>query len=294
MNTELQTKRAFTLIELVVAVAILALIASFAGVVFSVSIGSHRTALANAEIMQKLRAITDQLNRDFKGIRQDAPMAIQFRRVDGTRRDSIVFFANGDFQSVRQYEYERSDKTRAFRTVSGNVASIYYGQANNDPNILTRKQKILTSDTSLIGLQTLVDPNEFLKESLGVWRVGLDDNSFVHWLASPHVDLSLEEHLPLYMTEGVGNFTIQFAEWNQATPTFIWFPDNLGFNPPWDTDGNGMFGFFYNVPGGVVLDDWHDESANWPEALRFTFTLYDSRGIITEGRTFTHIVYLGD
>ena len=27
-------------------------------------------------------------------------------------------------------------------------------------------------------------------------------------------------------------------------------------------------------------------------ALKFTFTLFDSMGIIKEGRTFTHIVYL--
>jgi len=27
-------------------------------------------------------------------------------------------------------------------------------------------------------------------------------------------------------------------------------------------------------------------------ALKFTFTLYDSRGLIPKGRTFTHIVYL--
>ena len=27
-------------------------------------------------------------------------------------------------------------------------------------------------------------------------------------------------------------------------------------------------------------------------ALKFTFTLYDSRGLIKKGRTFTHIVYL--
>jgi hypothetical protein len=29
-------------------------------------------------------------------------------------------------------------------------------------------------------------------------------------------------------------------------------------------------------------------------ALKFTFTLYDSRGVLKEGRTFTHIVYLDD
>ena len=30
----------------------------------------------------------------------------------------------------------------------------------------------------------------------------------------------------------------------------------------------------------------------WPKAIKFTFTLYDSKGIIKGGRTFTHIVYL--
>jgi hypothetical protein len=29
-------------------------------------------------------------------------------------------------------------------------------------------------------------------------------------------------------------------------------------------------------------------------ALKFTFTLYDSKGVIKNGKTFTHIVYLGD
>ena len=295
MNNKLQTNKAFTLIELVVAIAILVLVTSFAGAVFRVSIGSHRTGLANAEIMQKLRAITDQFNRDFKGIRRDAPMAIQFRRDGDTRRDSIVFFANGDFQSIRQYWYSGSSGP-ALRTVVGNVASIYYGQASDepgsDPNILARKQKILTSDSSLIDTPALGDPNEFLIDSLAVWRVGLDDANFVDWVvASPLVDPHFEEYLPLYMTDGVANFMIQVAEWDQADGTFIWLPVNEDF------DDNDIFGFFYNVPGSLVIDDWSDWSdwsASWPRAIRFTFTLYDSRGIIENGRTFTHIVYLGD
>ena len=299
MNNKLQTNKAFTLIELVVAIAILVLVTSFAGAVFRISIGSHRTGLANAEIMQRLRAITDQFNRDFKGIRRDAPMAIQFRRDGDTRRDSIVFFANGDFQSIRQYWYSGSSGP-ALRTVVGNVASIYYGQASDepgsDPNILARKQKILTSDTSLTDSPLLSDPNEFLKESLAVWRVGLDAN-FANWVANPRVDFYsyLEEDLPLYMTDGVANFMIQVAEWDGET--FIWFPDNSHFT-------DDIFGFFYNAPITNVPVSWSDESASWPKAVKFTFTLYDSRGIIREcdpetgvmrqGRTFTHIVYLGD
>ncbi|MBA7661929.1 hypothetical protein ES703_69949 [subsurface metagenome] len=50
-------KRAFTLIELVVAVAILAMVLGFASVIFRVSIEAYRTAGANTEIMQKLRAV---------------------------------------------------------------------------------------------------------------------------------------------------------------------------------------------------------------------------------------------
>jgi prepilin-type N-terminal cleavage/methylation domain-containing protein len=295
MNTELRTNKAFTLIELVVAIAILALVSSFAGVIFNVSIGSHRTAAANAEIMQKLRAITDQLNADLRGIRKDAPMAIQFWLVGDTRRDSIAFFANGDFQSVRQYP-----TAAGFRTVSGNVASIYYGRRSgpSDPNVLARKQKILTSDTSLTGSPLLSDPCEFLVDSLAVWKLGLNDANFVDWVVdSPRVDLYLylEEDLPLYVMEGVGNFMIQMAVWNPESKVFLWFPDNDFFDLGiLDINGDGIFGFFYNIPGGLITDDWSDESANWPKALKFTFTLYDSKGIIENGRTFTHIVYTGD
>jgi len=287
-------KKAFTLIELVVAIAILAMMSAFAGVVFTVSIDSHRAGLANAEIMRKLRAVTDQLNSDFAGIRKDAPMAIQFSRsvVDGTtRRDSIAFFANGDFQSVRQYS-----TGTGLRTVAGNVASIYYGQASGpDPNILARKQKILTSDSSLIDTPALGDPCEFLIGSLAEWRVDINDVSFGAWVVdAPPVDPHLEADLPLYVMEGVADFMIQLPVWvtdmlDPDSETFIWIPDNL--DSIWDDVDS--FGYFYNVPGGVVPVDWYNESANWPNALKFTFTLYDSRGIIREGRTFTHIVYLG-
>ena len=100
-------KKAFTLIELVVAVAILAMVLSFAGVIFKVSIGAYRTATANTEIMQKLRAITDQLNADFKGIRKDAPLLIWFRQdpdEPNQRYDQSMFFADGDFQSTQLYD----------------------------------------------------------------------------------------------------------------------------------------------------------------------------------------------
>ena len=100
-------KKGFTLIEVVVAVGLLAMVIGFSSVIFKVSIETRRTAGANAEITQKLRAITDQLNRDFAGLRPDAPLMIWFEQdtslTDPNRYDQIMFFADGDFQSTQLY-----------------------------------------------------------------------------------------------------------------------------------------------------------------------------------------------
>ena len=72
----------FTLVELVVAIGIMAVVILFAGNMFKTSINSYRIATAQAEIMQKFRAITQQLDNDFRGLRKDAPMFIHFEMND--------------------------------------------------------------------------------------------------------------------------------------------------------------------------------------------------------------------
>ena len=68
------------------------------------------------------------------------------------------------------------------------------------------------------------------------------------------------------------------------------------------------FGVYFNVPNSFnfSLDsvywyppddpvfDGKDYKIVFPEAIKFTFTLYDSKGIIKNGKKFTHIVYIGD
>ena len=112
-NYKLRTHNGFTLVELLVAIGILAVVISFAGVIFNVSMDAHRTAMANSEIMQKLRAIINQLNTDFRGLsKQSEIFAVWVARplpanadyrdndLDGYERfDRIMFFTNGDFQS---------------------------------------------------------------------------------------------------------------------------------------------------------------------------------------------------
>jgi hypothetical protein len=82
------------------------------------------------------------------------------------------------------------------------------------------------------------------------------------------------------------------------------FPSKPPVTPkPGYTDFD-VFGVFFNIPNGTQRNYWgiaslmrynptnKFPSGFYPKALKFTFTLYDSKGVIKNGRTFTHIVYL--
>ena len=279
-------KKAFTLIELVVAIALLAMVFFFAGTIFKVSINAYRTAGANAEIIQKLRAITDQLNADFKGalwnprggIRFDFDKSyvdnkLNYTAADETknvRSDSIIFFANGDFQSTKQYDYKGKEKT-----VVGNVACIFYalaGTSTSDPKekILVRRQTILTADTTLTENYDL----DYLGEYCNMQSLAdliadplFDANDLME---RPSINPTNEDDLVMYMAKGVDDFTIQYVGVDTSSKEFNeWRPDD-----------------------GELGETWLDDFV--PKAFKFTFTLYDSKGVVKNGRTFTHIVYLGD
>ncbi|HUT30435.1 MAG TPA: prepilin-type N-terminal cleavage/methylation domain-containing protein [Sedimentisphaerales bacterium] len=346
-------KRAFTLLELVVAVAVLALISSFAGAIFSVSVDSHRAAMANAEIMQKLRAITDQLNADFAGLRKDGEIFVIWSAVWGDpnmndpnrfiRFDRIMFFANGDFQTYRDGK------------IRGDVARICYMLANigqwgnqtrpyairRERRVLSRSQHILTSNADL---DPWLDPNQRGEEGLDNWRnayeydrITMQQWKNMLWETDKKIALSVimdvdvddaglgggatvEPLNPAYthmlLCEGMGEFKVQ--GWYEREQR--WVPELADG----DFDGipeGGVPGVLYPHPlyGAVQLggEFWYDPDPESVEgqakrrylesllneehfneipglgrALKFTFTLYDSRGIIREGRTFTHIVYL--
>ena len=268
-----RTRKAFTLLELAVAVALLAMMISFASLIFDMSIDTYRTAMASAEIMQKLQAITGQLNADFKGLRVSPPGMAKISFDTGisdiggesveVRSDSIVFFANGDFQSTSQYD----DKT-----VAGNLAMIYYGLANvstTDPRerVLVRRQTILTSDTVLTEVFDLYGQTEYYRSSLSeLIADGFDvNNMMVTW----PLNLAEPNDLVTYMAKGVDDFTIQYVGEDESDKDFN----------EWRPEDSEVIG-------------WPEQL--YPSALKFSFTLYDSKGVLEEGKTFTHIVYLGD
>jgi prepilin-type N-terminal cleavage/methylation domain-containing protein len=358
MKYKLRKNNAFTLIELMVALGILAIVILFSSEIFKVSIDSQRVALANAEIMQKFRAITNQLNSDFGGLDKDGEILVAWKAtpvqdktytdndLDGYERfDEIMFFANGDFQSYNTYP-----------VIRGNMARICYTIAKQDntrpevikkpKRILTRTQHILTDDQSL---PDNFDPNsyntqkwlkwnniyQYDKISMWKWKLipinnKIDTLSFIldvniklvnkdgqiiyqsqtdKNLRGVSIDTSDPNSMHMLLCDGVGEFKIQ--GWDNIKKTWV---------PEVDPDGDGKLGdsnFFLNDPdpnnSPSVLYSWPINGVNinnidvtslkinrenfnsipgLGRALKFTFTLFDSRGIIREGRTFTHIVYL--
>ena len=125
------------------------------------------------------------------------------------------------------------------------------------------------------------------------------------------------DSIHMLLAEGVGDFSIQG-----------WYDDSLSINPNprWvpqidpDKDGfvtdtnfvfdgtnidySNLIGLWYRHPGGFVSmggglnhPSPFNESAfnNIPglgRAFKFTFTIYDSKGVFPEGKVFSHIVYL--
>jgi hypothetical protein len=346
--------------EMVVALGVLALVMSFAGVIFQVSTDSHRLALANAEIMQKLRAITDQLDADFRGLRKDGEILVFWRaerkaNYTGTNRnaeeafdrfDRIMFFADGDFQTYR-----------ADPAVRGNMARISYALASGpstdpaEPNrpqaqkperrILARTEHILVAPSGAVDPCDPLGTGEFTDDQWRDWMSSTecDSISMRGWELIPlakkvdilsaigdvEVQLSAQnastknvtvggvtldpakpESLHAFMCRGVGQFEVQ--GWNDAEHR--WIPE---VNPNGDASLKDDSDFILEgeelhpqqIPGLwypraaifgerqiTTLGDDFNQIPGLGRALKFTFTLYDSRGLVKGGRTFTHIVYL--
>jgi len=264
-------KKGFTITELMVAVGLLAAVLSASMVVFTYSIEAQRTAMATAEIMRTLRSITDQLNYDFSGIAESnqAPMITMFEGSD-PNADSIVFFATGDFQDANG-------------TIRGNVARVYYGQAEYpDPlssnadvrktKILTRKQVILAPDQTGSGTEYESDS---LVEQLIKYRN--KDTSVSDWYQRPDVNSSDTSTIPMYLAKGVDNFTIMYCH---------------DYNDIECIDANGAINWQRTSGETKFFGLYGNKFVSYPKSIKFTFTLYDSKGILKGGRRFEHIVYI--
>jgi len=306
MNNEQRTIRGFTLIELLVAVAILAIVMSFAGVIFKVCVESHRTAIANTEIMQKLRAITDQLDSDFKGIQKNGFLVL-FAQVQTNRReyrdsavqnfraDRLYYFSAGDFQSWVN------------PAIRSNISRVYFG--HDGYSLDTTLNKLVSAWTLARDIVLLtpgysgVDYNDISYAECKVDLLRFEDPCDV--LIRPVVvDMSAPDSLRSLMCQNAGEIVIQWSDGTTYPPpdnSLVWFGLSLT-----RTNGDAANGVLPipvyasietkdpAVPPMYYIAFWEPNVPQqlWPKAMKFTFTLYDSKGVIKNGRTFTHIVYL--
>jgi len=374
-------RRAFTLIELMVAVGMLAMIIAFTSVIFRFAIDAHRVSVANAEIMQKARAITEQLNSDFRGLRKDAPLLIWFKQddpidleqgEDPNRYDQIMFFASGDFSSYQLYNQSDGEPLEADEDIDnkaaiirGNLARIQYAHATNSngddiedikrsDRLLSRRTHILYSNPETgLKLEPWPDFNNVDKKIsdyyvedyyehdtmlMADWKNPKSNNySTVEEIyekeiipkvfvgGHPRIDKADAGTLHLLLCEEVSSFAVQWAYWDENEDDDLelcWFPND---NPNGGSSNNDShfdidnieneFGIYLNVSDVNDIDitekDWYDISqfkkewdsfpladnymiSDFPSALKFTFQIYDSKNVIEGGKTFTHIIYLGD
>jgi len=325
--SDMKMKKAFTLIELMVAVALLAMVLSFSGVIFKLSINSHRTSNANTDIMQKLRAVTDQLNADFRKLPPDAYLILHCEEQnrneydDSTdavdfRADRMYYFCTGDFQSW----YDES--------VKASIARVYFGHDGISLFDLIKKKPVsrwnLARDIVLLGIPSPVPPLLPLPDCNSI--------SYAACVANPPMILTDADRLlssPLtglppvinirndandvrrLMCENVGEVKIEWSDGTRYPITnpdpdlrnkLVWFGLSVtkrggDITTSLPADPNPM----YNVIEVAIPTSssfyraiWMPSTSKqyWPKALKFTFTLYDSKGILEKGRTFTHIVYL--
>ncbi len=374
-------RKAFTIVELLVAMGLFGMLLAASGVIFATAVNAHRTAEATTEISQKLAAITDQLNADFRGLRKEGeifvvwvarPVDIDGKVVDydspdiaGFQRfDRIMFFADGDFQSYRQL-FVRTPSGPRSTVLTGNLARICYMLARDGSDaeaeqqkpparILSRTQHIFTSEIIVDPCDVTLpfpdivsfDPCDFALDNfifeydntttLQGWKnIDLGDKADmlsiitgVKVLTSviddggPQVSPSEPDTIHMLLCQGVGQFSVQgWYELQQRwVPELIWDEDGQILESDFFVDvvptrihETKLQGVLYSPPFGFVDMRFNDEGGSIPpfldpfmneanfnfipglgRAFKFTFTLYDSKGVFPEGKTFTHIVYLDD
>ena len=349
-------KKAFTIVELLVAVGLLTGLLAASGIIFKSAINTQRAANATAEITRKLRTITDQLTADFEHLLKDGEIFLVWVAKDDNelgryvRFDRMVFFTTGNFYTYHQ----------RFGDIRGNKARICYMLANNndgyrapvqsrDERVLARTQHVYTpSDpaarpdfpdiSNTPDSFTAEDDNNSEYDTIEYtqWRdINYSDPCTKADMLTAITDITIgttnrggatvdtedPNSIHMLLAEGVGEFTIQ--GWYEAQQRWVPQVDPDGDGDLDDTDfilansDNPSAGLDpCNVPGiwypyqihvrgpdpsdpslpqysvGDLNESHFNDIPGLGRALKFTFTLYDSRGIFPEGKTFTHIVYL--
>jgi hypothetical protein len=228
--------------------------------------------------------VTEQLNLNLAGLRKDGYLLLYSNTIGSNHQDAIYFFSDGDFQS--------NDDPN----LRSNIARIYFGGAkvgtnNNDPNILLLDMLLLTP-----GNLNSPGPNDDFENisfaqcqtKISQLEDGKDPNDILDYTVSrPTFDANYPDNL---LAQRVSDLLIEWTydsnEWDSTVtgPRKIeWYGQKIP-----RARGNT-----FEFTAGYRATWTPYNQANWPDALRFEFTIRDSKNIIKGGRRFEHIVYIG-
>jgi prepilin-type N-terminal cleavage/methylation domain-containing protein len=209
-------KKAFTITELLVAIALLGALLASSSVVFQKAVQSERIARATAEITRKLHVITDQINRDFRGLHKDGEIMLLWvpnpvdddgdETIDRYERlDRVVFYTNGDFATYHAQPIpDPSDPTTiiGYKHITGKEARVCYTFGKNSTGIkpkdqhptervLLRTQHIYTSDSDLFRWPILplsASSTDELDFRDNYFTYEYDNRTMAEWMSIPYND----------------------------------------------------------------------------------------------------------
>ena len=332
-----QKNKAFTIVELIVAVALLVMLVGLSSVVFSTTVKAHRKAVATIEITRKLNALTTQLDADFRGLRKDGEIflvwvaqpaideaGVEIVPLEYQKFDRIVFFADGDFQSMRQHDYGSDtngdgdlDVVDGSKTIVGNLARISYmlaRETNTTPaaritdwksRILARTQHIVTADAALP-----VFPNLDLSDLPSTpWDPAVfDDDNFFSY---EHQTMSMEDWTYMstfYYTDP----TLSAPEWLIKDDILKILTDIAVDSPDYPSDGsntgppvelsnpNTYHNLFCEGIRDFGIQIWLDDEQRWYPEIDpnrdgdYTDTDYPKSGNIIHPTDVDGILYTGN
>ncbi len=129
---------AFTLTELLVAIAVLVVILIATARIFSSASKVAGTGEATSSLLQSAAAIESQIRADFANLSREGFFVIQCVSGGGTRADQLVFFTQ---RSTTSQQFMGSRESSATNQVASTwlaesgVARVYYGHGVTAPNL---------------------------------------------------------------------------------------------------------------------------------------------------------------
>ena len=286
-NMNIRNKKAFTIVELLVAVGLLVAMMAASVVVFRVAIDAQLKATATGDYTRSITATTTKLQQDFSSIDINAPFAIWF---DKNGSDRIFFFATGQFEEVTDGNLDTGS------TISTYGALLY---ANDSTNLLRRF-------TGVNRYQDVITP------SINAFE---ERNELYTELSSAiSYDKNIQSTYDLLLSDQIESFKVQIL-YGSSNGTVRWYPDDNPYSQVEDDSdfelmNTDSFGVFFNILADndsdfypidelklKLINQDHDALSSWesfnagykPLAFKFTITLKDDDNKI-DAKSFTYVV----